>query len=400
MTTATACATWHAIVGGSDYYWRVTAPAKAIGAKPCLIPEIGGAYAILTPNDDSEFPWRFDPSRDDGFIEYPSLEGEAAVWTRPDLWRATHAGAMREHLGLRTVAETDDNYLGNPKFNIYMKSNQFGPKEREHHIRAMCSHDAVIYSTEWLRDTYHRAYKEFFKPSQFPEEHVVGNHVFLDDWPEREPYDGPVRVGWMGSPSHIWDVDLIWPAMMAAKQAGATTLMMGYDPSDPPHAVTSRKSMDKIRQWRKVGYELVPWRDLNWYERMPIPFDIGLVPLLYNDFTLGKSDIKAVELAIAGAAPILQNHPVYNRTWVHGETCLMAGSPAEFIEHTLLLMKNETLRQRIVANAQQYCREERDLWKRAGEWRQAVLGYSEVAGGDQGVLHGDSPDHQEAAVPA
>ena len=371
----TASASWIAIVGGSDYYWRVTGPAKAIDAKPVLIPEVGGAYAILTPNEDTAFPWSFDESKGEGFISYPSLEGSSVVWTRPDLWRAVHSKAQKEQLGLRTVAETDDNYLGDPKFNIYMKSNDFSAGLREIHIRSMASHDACIYSTEWLRDTYWKGMRELFPAKMLPEQFVVGNHVFVEDWPEIEPYDGPVRVGWMGSPSHLWDVDLAWAAMLAASRAGAKILMMGYDPCDPPHAVTSKRSFDKIKEWRKVGHEVLPWRDLNWYERMPIPFDIGLAPLLYNDFTLGKSDIKAVEYAIGGAVPILQNHPVYNKNWKHMETCLLAGSPSEFIDCTLLLMNDVKLRERLLSNARQYVREERDLWKRKHEWQEAVLGF-------------------------
>jgi hypothetical protein len=367
-----------AIVGSSDYYWRVTGPAKAIGAKPILIPEIGGAYSILTPNDDTEFRWSMDAKADKDFIHYPDVEGSSVVWTRPDLWRATHSKAMKEQLGLRTVAETDDNYLSQAKFNIYMKSNGFDATNRKQHVQAMASHEVNIYSTEWLRDTYWREMRSLYEAKMLPEAHVVGNHVFPEDWPARTEHDGPVRVGWMGSPSHIWDVDLVWAAMMAAKQGGATTLMMGYDPCDPPHAVTSQKSFDKIKQWRKVGHQVVPWQDLDWYSRMEIPFDIGLAPLLYNDFTLGKSDVKAVEYAIAGVAPVLQNHPVYNKTWKHEETCLLAGSPAEFINCTLRLMADDALRERIVSNSQQYVREERDLWKRAVEWKQAVLGYVPV----------------------
>lgn len=368
-------ATWYVVAGdASDYYWRVTAPARAIGARACMIPQKGGLYAVCEPNDDSAFPWHFDESRDSGFISYPEHEG-AAVWTRPDLLRAIHARAMAKEHGIRTVSESDDNYMSDPKFNIYMKSNGFGDDHRLKHLQAMASHDACVFSTEYLRDAYFAAFKEALDRRHVPSElYVVENHVFLEDWPKRVESEGPVRVGWMGSPSHIWDVDLAWPALLGASRAGAQVKMIGYDPANPEHEVTSRRSMDKIKQWRKVNHEFINWVQMDWNSRLRLPLDIGLAPLRTDSFTLAKSDIKAIEYTIAGAAVIASNMPVYNKHWVHGETALLAGSPSEMLDYTLLLMHDESLRQRLVENAQQYVREERDLNERAHEWYEAVTG--------------------------
>ena len=383
MTTAVGAvpATFYAVVGNSDYYWRVTAPARAIGAKTILIPEMGGAAAVCSPNSDTVFPWNLREDDDTNFVDYPAHEGGSAVWTRPDMLRAIHARAMAKEHGIRTVSESDDNYMSDVKFNIYMKSNGFDKDHRKKHLQSMASHDVCIFSTDYLRDAYYKAFKEILEfKSQIPKElYVVGNHVFESDWPELIPRDGPVRVGWMGSPSHIWDVDLAWPALLAASLAGADVKMVGYDPSNPDHQITSKKSMDKVKQWRKVKFEHIGWQRMEWKSRLALPLDIGLAPLLVNDFTLAKSDIKAVEYTIAGAAVVASNMPVYNKNWVHGETALLAGSPSEMIDMTLLLMRDEKLRRRLVSNAQQYVREERSLEKNAYQWREAVTGYREMS---------------------
>jgi hypothetical protein len=317
------------------------------------------------------FPWSVEPE-----ITYPAVEGSAVVFTRPDPPRAIHAQAMQETLGIRTVAEVDDNYLSPVKFNIYMKSNGFDKTARMSHLKSVSSMSAAVFTTEWLRDAYWKEIRKNFSGKGFrlPEMFVCGNHLYLDDWPEPVERDEPLRVGWMGSPSHLWDVDNIWAALMFAKQEGCETVMVGFDPAEPEHAVETEKSLFKTKQWKKVGATNVPWRKLDGTTRMALPLDVGLCPLLYNEFTLGKSDIKAVEYTISGAAVVCQSHPVYTKHWKHEETCLLAGSPHEFIEATKRLIRDSKLRRELVVNAQAYVREERDITKHAGEWKEAVLG--------------------------
>jgi glycosyltransferase involved in cell wall biosynthesis len=387
-----APATFYAIQGGNDIYWRIEAPAKAIGAKECVIPEEGGYYSVFFPNQDTAFRWSMRFRLADGstvqtdtleeyqdFLAvcprinesdgvYPDHEG-TAIWTRPDLARASHAKAMRKH-GVRCVAEVDDNYLCDPKHNIFLRASGFGAEGRWEHIRATCSMDAVIFSTDYLRDHYHRAIrKEIGK--RLPEFHVCRNNIDEADWPERVERDGPVRVGWMGSPSHVWDVDLAWPALLHAKNLGAETWMVGYDPTDTEGDLAPR-SADKVAQWRKVGFKHVPWQTPERYQRIPLPLDIGLCPLLSNEFTLGKSDVKAIEYGISGAAVVAQNNAVYNRTLIHGETALLAGSPQQFLDYTELLIRDDALRERLVANLRQYIREERGVKQLREEWTAAL----------------------------
>lgn len=295
------------------------------------------------------------------------------MWTRPDLARATHAKAMREQLGIRTVAETDDNYLTKPMLNVFMRSNGFDAKARLDHMKAVFSMNAIVFSTGDLRDVYYRGMRDAFGRRGMPELHVCGNHVFEEDWPDPVPRDGPLRVGWMGSPSHVWDVDLAWPALMYAKQQGCETWMIGYDPVNPDYAVTAPRAKDKVEQWRKVGYRHVGWQDLQG-KRQQLPVDIGLCPLLTNEFTLGKSDIKAVEYTIAGAAVVAQSNPVFNRNWVHGETALLANSPAGMLRAVDRLIRDDNLRERLTMNAQQYVREERGGDRIRQEWTEAISG--------------------------
>lgn len=343
-------------------------PAKAVGAHVEALPPDPATTIIREPHDDPPFRWRAYP---DGRFEYPDHEG-TAVWTRPCLARAPHILAMRDQ-GIRTVAEVDDNYLSDPHLNIFMRQAGYSRGQQEQHLRAFACCDAIAFSTEWLRDRYYRDLKKLGAP--VPELHVCRNHADLDDWPERSPPndDGTLRVGWMGSPQHYRDLKLAYGALEWAAGAGHQVVIVGLDPGDE-QGVTHPRALEACRRWRQLGYRSIPWVDPEEYHRTPLPLDVGLVPLERNDHTLGKSDVKAVEYTLSGAAVVAQNNEVYNRDWVHGETAMLANSPAEFWHFTKQVCEDDALRERLVSNAQQYVREERLIQHRKHEWLEAISG--------------------------
>jgi hypothetical protein len=343
------------------------APARAVGAKIVQIPEGDAESVLLEPNDGDVFPWAL---TDDG-AEYPAHDGVASVWTRPDPPRAVHAEAMRQQ-GIRQVGEIDDNYLAPSRHNIFLRMSYTSEERRADEVKALAAMDAMVFTTVALRDIYWQAFKDHKLP--MPEMHVCGNHLFLEDWPERVESHGPLRVGWMGSSSHLWDVNSIRNALMWARMLGCEPVTIGYDPANPDSAPTMPRAKKLTYLWKRVGATHVPWRQMSGTERLQLPLDIGLCPLRWDPFTAGKSDIKAVEYTISGAAVIAQNHPVYNKNWKHMETAILCSSEEDFCKAVLLLAKNDRLREELVANAQQYVREERDLAKHADEWRAAVYG--------------------------
>ena len=284
--------TFVAIVGGNDVYWRVEAPARAIGAKTIIVPEKDAHNEFLNPNDDGAFRWQ---PVDDGYADYPDVEG-TVVWTRPDPIRAVHADAMRQN-GHLVVSEVDDNYLlRDPRMNVFTRANNFDREMQAEHLLAMASHDRIVFSTEWLRDRYWKEMCKAFPGKKLPEPFVCRNNIDRADWPEIVPRDGPLRVTWMGSPSHVWDVDIAWAAMLHARRnLGCETIVMGYDPSETQG--DSERSLHKSAQWAKAISRAIPWQMPKDYHRQAVPADIGLCPLVRNDYTLGKSDVKALEYA-------------------------------------------------------------------------------------------------------
>ncbi len=404
--------------GGNDIAWRCEYPAEALGARTEIVPEKDMDLRIMFPHNRGPMQWHLQLSYADGHRQtittkgqyrawmkanpdwtrsvveakavFPKHEG-AAVWIRPDIPRAGLAESMRAQHGWRTLAEVDDNYLTKTKLSLYLRESNWDSNDQFDHLNALCSMDGVVFSTDLLRDRYvldmrrhvKEAGKKYGRKYKGPELHVCRNHVPERHWPERVETDGPVRVGWMGSSSHVWDVNLAWAAMLYAKQNGAETWMIGYNPVTDPIAsvptlngkpMLSAKSQFNINQWFKVGFRHVPWREPEQYERLPLPLDIGLCPITTDEMTLGKSDVKAIEYTISGAAVIAMNNPVYNRDWINGETALLVGSPAEMLDATKVLMRDTKLRETLVANAQQYVRENRSDQQLRDEWTAAVSG--------------------------
>lgn len=392
-----ATSTFYAVKGpNGDLTWRVESPAHAVGAKVQYIPDDKGAEVLFWPNESESLPWYMEVVMEDGsertfrsrkswekFTKvsrrirsadafYPAQEGSACVWTRPLAWQARHMMEMRNKHGIRVLAEVDDNYLSDKRLNVFLQKAGWGANDRDNHSRSICVGDGIIVSTEYLRDVYWEQLSDLFGKKILPEIFVCRN--FIDDRfiPTPIPRDGRLRIGYMGSDSHFWDIDLIYPALKEAYDLGHEIVFIGINPTQSISRHTVNDVRDKAR-WLDIEFTHIPWNN-DKYRGVALPLDIGLAPLRVDKHTLGKSDIKWLEYGLSGAATVAQNCLVYNRSAVHGEHALMAGSPREFRDRMVELIKSESLRQRLVTNTQQYINEERLLSKHAGEWKDAVLG--------------------------
>lgn len=342
-------ATWYCLHDDNDIYWRVSAPASVLKAK--VIDLSTSEWLKVFECQSQKLRW--DPET----LDFPDHEGKVAIWTRPDPSRSLLLRAMCERRGIKCLAETDDNYvLSDPRGRNPFLERTLTPAVKHNHLAALCSGDGIIFSTGLLRDIYWKRIRETFGKLDL-ELHVCRNHIPKRDWPTpAEPASTP-RVGFMGSLSHIYDVPLIFEAFRRAKALGCSLWMIGMPPP---------------RELQELGVNYVPWTDSRLYDRSQgLPFDIGLCPLRWNEFTAGKSDIKAIEYSISGAAVICSSVPVFNE-WVHGETCLKAGDQYDFARYVELLVKDEELRTSLVERAQEYVREERGERQIKVEWGYAL----------------------------
>jgi hypothetical protein len=404
---AEACATFITAQVGSDDYWRSRGPAKVLGAKVITIPPKLMKRAFTQPNRSTPLPWRLELTTEDGtrhtfstlkawkdfaasrprVLEdsdaavFPTVEG-AVVWQRPDMARAHLSFWMRD-AGIRVIGETEDNYFAKPDQNLFLRHNRFDETERSQHARAFAFQDALIFSTAHLHDIYLRELRMRLGKQNLPEMFVCRNHVPLADWPERTERDGPLRVGFMGSSSHVWDIAALgYASFHAAHGLGCETVFIGYNPADPDANTSgwdpgeqhrSEKSRYISGEWKKVVTRHIPWIPPEEYHRTALPLDIGIAPLRTNGFNLGKSDVKMVEGAISGVAMVCSNMPVFTSAgWVHERNCLMASTQEDFAHAVVRLIRDPKLRYELVAAAQELVMNERGDRQIQEEWGDAI----------------------------
>jgi glycosyl transferase family 1 len=365
-------AAWYTGRGSNDIYWRSAVPAKELGIEHRLLPIDEAIDALSKPNLDGCFPWYL---TDDGAV-YPEHDHEVVIWTRPDQVRALHALAMQEQNGCRIVSEVDDNYVSPAHLSLQLKQVGYSDENRASHMKSLALFDSIIFSTAYLRDYYAREMRkhiarnfELRRALAETEMHVCGNQVDPDDWPTYKESSIRLRVGWMGSQSHLWDLQLVRPALKWAAEEGHEVVLIGYDPG-----------------WN-FPYRHIPWRDPKEFDRAreAWPLDIGLIPLRRDEHSLGRSDVKWLEYTMSGAVTIAQNVEVYGEI-EHGQTGLLAGSPAEFLYWTTYLCERPAERERLSRAAEAYIQSERTIKCRRSEWEAAIFGASHDPSGD------DTPD--------
>jgi hypothetical protein len=367
-----------------DTYWRANVPARHMHA----------AVRVLDPK---------------GALQ----EGAAAIFVTP--YTPLELRAMREarERGLRVLVEVDDDWLGiDPKYlaivelplNVspeVVKRATSEQRDRQRlHREAAKAADAVIVSTPALADLYRP-----INPNVF----VCLNSIDADDWPaalRQRPVGDRFRVGFAGSTSHADDVPLIRDACeWASHQEDIEVRFIGWHPRDPSpswETESAREAVDKLykiddtrtatpetraekqlildREERKVRERKALWDfaltvirwtdDFATYRSNLAALDVGLCPVNEaSPFTAGRSDLKVLEYAAAGALPIVSDSPVYD-AW--RGIVPMAKTPTDFVE---LVRWAATHRDEVRSQA-------RSLWQRVsatrtidqtiGLWREAV----------------------------
>lgn len=220
----------------------------------------------------------------------------------------------------------------------------------EGHLRMVRSADGVICATEHLASRYRR---------HNPNVWVCPNQVDPDDWPERSrPVggDGVLRIGWLASGSHRNDWLLVAKALRwACRQKNVRVVLMGVEVDEPG-----------------LEYELIPWMDdWNVYRVACGTIDVGLAPVVATPWSLGRSDLKALDYAVMGACPVLQDEPIYE-AWTAGETCLKARAPDDWLRVVKHLVYNRERIVEIAERAREYVLAERTFEGNAWRWRQAL----------------------------
>jgi hypothetical protein len=342
--------------GALASFWRQATPGTTYWRGYLPMKHLPGNVIGFEPDSLSGY------SEDNPDLILHGQEGVAIWQFLGDDGRSRIALQMQRQ-GLRTIMEIDDNYLrfapplygksgAWTKTHIEALKNGTGYSVEMHRVLVPMM-DALIVSTENLADEY-----DSFCSKQGVDMpiYVCPNSVDPGDWDvERVPSD-MLRIGYYGSPSHVRDYPLVKKALKwAARQPDVEVVMAGFSPP----GWTGR---------------VLPWADNLFDARKNLGhIDVGIAPLTVNRWSVGKSDVKCLEYAMAGVLPVMQDAEPY-RPWKDIGWGLMPQTEADWGDVIREIVANREMVGEYADEAKKYVLDNRTIQGNIDKWREAVDG--------------------------
>jgi len=218
--------------------------------------------------------------------------------------------------------------------------------------------DLVTCTTENLRT-------EFLKIN--PSVAVLPNVIDPAFFPSgQELVKKEVRIGWQGGCSHYEDLYMIKDAVkeITDKYNNVKFVFFG----DMRFQGLFSKCNPKKLEWN-------PWVSHNCYpyKLTLMNIDIGLCPLVDNQFNRNKSAIKWMEYSMVGAATIASDIPPYSPVIEQGRDGFLVPGEEKtlWVEAIEELIENESLRNHLAQNAKEKVLEHHNADKSAHLWAEA-----------------------------
>ena len=259
------------------------------------------------------------------------------------------------HFGKKVLLDLDDNFFEvNPENKPAWEAYHAGTQKKAFLTAYMAEVDGIICSTKPLADYYHKYLKE--RQNVDIPCYLFPNFNDIEEWPENKK-SKKLTIGWAGSTSHDADLKLIMPSLnriLKEYPEVRLELMGGLTTETAPKilAYFEPECLDRIA----IQGGTLAWKGYPEH-LMKRKYDIGLAPLLNEEFNRGKSHIKWMEYAM-GKIPCVASkvYPYYQpigelETIIDGETGLLAIDGLDFYKKIKFLLDNKEERERIGQNA-------------------------------------------------
>lgn len=187
------------------------------------------------------------------------------------------------------------------------------------HVEWMCRHAAWVTAGNDYLAAFARQFSE--RVTVLPTVVEVGTYV-----PAVPAYHTqPVRVGWCGSDLSIRQTLFPYLELVARLQTqlGFTFVIMSKPKPKLPRC--------------GMPWEFVPWSE-HAETHLAAHMDIGIMPLVDNEFQRGKCGLKILQYLAAGIPAVASPVGVNTRIIQHGETGYLASSESDWFQaiHTLM----------------------------------------------------------------
>lgn len=232
----------------------------------------------------------------------------------------------------KLVWETDDDlWTIDPK--NFRAIRNFTPEKLYELEQAASVAHLVTVSTEPLAEVMRR-----YNPNVV----VLPNHVDGRIFDLERPHRDRLTVGWAGGDSHLKDWEMVAPRLRR---------FLSRNPDVEFHSIGANYQIANKIKGRHTGWSA----DLFDYYRT-IDFDIGIAPLIPNQFNRSKSAIKALEYSALGIPVIASDVEPYQAFVIDGVTGFLVSKDHEWEARLRDLTHDEGMRLEMGAAAKQHAR--------------------------------------------
>ena len=224
-------------------------------------------------------------------------------------------------------------------------------------LHAMVNSDALTVTTQTLRQA--------LLPYN-PRIYVLPNYLDAELWQFREPKvaekGAPVRILFMGTPTHQPDLELIGEPLAHIAQKYAEHVAFIFFGAQPP---SSLESAAKVTYLPLHTYHYQAF--LQEYQQLEA--EIAIAPLQDNLFNRSKSAIKYLEYTALGISGVFCALPPYAEVVHDGLDGFLAANPEEWEQKLKLLIESPELRLQSAREAQKQVRQHWLIQDHSGEWQ-------------------------------
>lgn len=276
--------------------------------------------------------------------------------------------------GAKVIWEADDALLdtyGKERKNLMHHTD----KGRQETIDTIAACDAVTVTNEKLKENYARFTD---KPI-----YVLPNYIDFD-WYGKDRVDivrnsDEIRLGWFGSRGHLEDLQMVTPAIktLLEKYENLKFVYCGFGGMSSDKKVTEIgwgedvfKDLPRDRREYHIGVAEDFWP----MKHRMLDLDIGIAPLIDDEFNWCKTPIKWMEYGILGT-PSVCSPALYYPFVNQGKDGVIASTTDEWVEYLSKLIENKSLRSEIGTACQQRMENEYNI---DNHWEKWLEVYKEV----------------------
>lgn len=337
------------------WYYRNHIPAQALKAK---------GHQVKFIAVGAEIP--------EQFINWPDTVIFSRIYPKDPL---IHVRAFKR-AGKRVVYELDDDLWSvapdNPAFGVRDEM-----KRQYEHLMSEC--DAVTTTSNYLANKIKKFNKNVF---------VVPNAIDYEKFLQRQGGNEDVVVGYTGASSHYADLQIVTDVLIELQKKHAITVclqglttppleseMYSYAKVDalglqPEKTLFFKSALDWYEKIRQLKFYHVPFHFPELYPSIlrKCNIDIGIAPLLDNEFNYSKSCVKFYEYASTGTVTLASNVKPYK-----DEVGYCAKNKFDDWKNKLeKLIVDKKFREELYAKQSKWVKDNRDIRKVVVLWEEAL----------------------------